>query len=230
MRDARVTNLILLNTANILYIFCYGVRDVLWLRILAVAAMILLLPYYARQPEPMTDCMIWQFFFIAINVYWIIRIFRERRPPAMSPDQQRLYDTVFKGCCSPYDMLRLIEKANWIEATNGDNIVQRNSVLDKLLLIQDGVVSVQVDGREVAMLGQGNLIGEMSFMTRNKTVADVVADGSVRYLAWHRDVLEALFETKVELKSAIHEVIGRDLVHKLTSQNPQPDLTDSISA
>lgn len=225
-----MTNLILLTTANLLYIFCYCVRDVLWLRILAVAAMVLLLPYYANQPEPMTGCMIWQFFFITINVYWIIKIFRERRPPTMTAVEQRLYDTVFKGCCSPYDMLRLVEKASWNEAHDGNNIIKRNSELDQLLLIQEGVVSVQVEGREVASLNQGNLIGEMSFMTRNKTVADVVATGPVRYLSWHRDVLEALFQTKVELKSAIHEVIGRDLVHKLTSQNPQADLTSTISA
>lgn len=224
-----MTNLILLTTANILYIFCYGVRDVLWLRILAVAAMVLLMPYYANQLEPMTGCMTWQVIFIAINVFWIIKIFRERRPPAMTEVEQRLWDTVFKDCCSPYDMLRLVEKASWNEAKDGKNIVKRNSELDQLLLIQDGVVSVQVKGREVASLNQGNLIGEMSFMTRNKTVADVVAAGPVRYLSWHRDVLESLFESKVEFKSAIHEVIGRDLVHKLTSQNPQADLTGSIS-
>ena len=167
---------------------------------------------------------------IPINVYWIVKIFRERRPPAMTEDEQRLYDTVFKGSCSAKDMLRLIEKANWMEAKDGNNIVKRNSDLDQLLLIQDGIVSVRVDGNEVASLNQGDLIGEMSFMTRNKTVADVVADGPVRYLSWHREVLESLFETKVELKSAIHEVIGRDLVHKLICQNPQAELTGSISA
>ena len=91
-------------------------------------------------------------------------------------------------------------------------------------------MSVQVDGREVASLNSGKLVGEMSFLTRNKTVADVVAAGPVRYLSWHRDVLEGLFQSKVELKSAVHEVIGRDLVHKLISLNPQTELTSSISA
>ncbi len=58
----------------------------------------------------------------------------------------------------------------------------------------------------------------MSFLTQNKTVADVVAIGPVRYLAWSREALEGLFASKLELKSAIHEIIGRDLVEKLTLQ------------
>jgi hypothetical protein len=76
-----VLNSILLNTANVLYVFCYGVRDVLWLRIFAIAAMTLSLPFYANQIEPMISCMIWQIVFIAINAYWVVVIIRERLLP-----------------------------------------------------------------------------------------------------------------------------------------------------
>ena len=236
IRDSSVTqenkllslNFILLNTANVLYIFCFGVRDVLWLRILAVAAMFLLLPFYALQPVPMTDCIVWQMVFIVINVYWIVIIVRERRPPSMTEEEQLLYNNVFKGCCSPKGMLRLIEQSEWNQAEFGTKLIARKADLDQLLLIQSGNVSVQVKGKEVTVLNAGNLVGEMSFLTKGKTVADVIATGPVRYLSWRRDVLEKLFETKAELKSAIHEIIGRDLVQKMTAQDPRLDLTESI--
>ncbi len=224
-----VLNIILLNTANVLYILSYGVRDVLWLRVLAVIAMVLLMPFYAMQDPPMYDCMAWQCVFLAINIYWIVKIFQERKPPAMNQSEQHLYETVFKGCCSPRNMLALVEKAKWKEAADGASLIKRKTELDRLLLLQSGVVSVRVKGEELATLSSGNLVGEMSFMTQKQTVADVVATGPVKYLAWHRDDLEKLFETKVELKSAIHEIIGRDLVSKLTSQTPDADLSVSIS-
>ncbi len=220
---------VLLNTANVLYILSYGVRDVLWLRLLAVIAMILLMPYYALQETPMYDCMAWQCVFLAINIYWIVKIFQERKPPTMSQSEQHLYQTVFKGCCTPRNMLQLVEKAKWKDASVGDSLIKRKTELDQLLLIQTGIVSVQVKGEELATLSSGNLVGEMSFMTQKPTVADVVATGPVKYLAWQRDDLEELFKTKLELKSAIHEIIGRDLIAKLTSQTPDADLSVSIS-
>jgi hypothetical protein len=210
-------NLILLNAANILYIFCYGVRDVLWLRILAVAAMLLLLPYYALQIVPMTECMIWQGVFIAINVYWIIVIIRERRPPQLSDDELRLFVDVFQGCCSARDMQRLVAAASWETAADGAVLIKHNTDPKKLFIIRKGRASVQVNGEHIAFCGKDNIVGDMSFLTHEKTVADVIADGPVEYLSWPRDVLERMFESKAELKSAIHEVIGRDLIKKLIS-------------
>ena len=96
----------LLNIANIVYIFCYGVRDVLWLRILAVAAMLLLVPYYVWGPNGLQlHCVCWQAVFIGINMAWIVYIILQRRPPKMNEDQKKIYQSVFKGSCTPKDML-----------------------------------------------------------------------------------------------------------------------------
>ena len=209
----------LLNSANVLYVFCYGVRDVLWLRILAVAAMLLLLPYYYMFD--MYGCIYWQLVFMAINLFWIILILMERRPPVMTADQRSLYNTVFKGCCSAKDMVRLLNHAEWKDATLGTKLIEKDTEPDQLLLIHNGAATVEVNGQEVAKLGSGDLVGEMSFLTQCKTVADVISIGPIKYLSWKRDILEKLFHSKIELKSAFHEVIGRDLVQKLISPHKE---------
>ena len=215
---------VLLNTANVLYVFGYGVRDVLWLRILAVSAMLLLIPYYAIHD--LAGCIVWQAIFILINTYWIIQIVRERRPPLMDEDQRTLYETVFKGSCSAQDMLRLLSRAQWKDAQVGTKLISKDTELDQLLLIHRGGATVKVDGQEIAKLGAGDLVGEMSFLTQGKTVADVVANGPIRYLSWQREALEKLFANKIELKSAVHEIIGRDLVQKITSTTEEiPELS-----
>ena len=214
----------LLNAANVLYIFCYGVRDVLWLRILAVAAMLLLLPYYYMFD--MFGCIYWQLVFIAINAFWIIRILWERRPPVMTAEQRTIYNAVFKGSCSAKEMLRLLHHAEWKQATLGTKLIERGTHPDQLLLIQDGSATVTADGQDVAKLGAGDLVGEMSFLTHSKAVADVVSNGPLKYISWKRENLEKLFQSRMDLKSAIHEVIGRDLVHKLVSPHKEmPELT-----
>ena len=209
-------SILLLTAANVLYVFCYGVRDVLWLRILAVMAMTLLLPYYAIKD--LSAAIAWQGIFIPINLYWIVQIIRERRPPVMSDDEQKLYDRVFKGSCSAKNMLRLLSRAQWKEAAEGTRLIQRGADVDELLLIHEGAATVEVNGEEIAQLGVGDLVGEMCFMTRERTVANVSASGSIGYISWQRDALEELFAEKIELKSAMHEIIGRDLVQKITSK------------
>ncbi len=217
-------NTLLLNSANVLYIFCFGVRDVLWLRILAIAAMVLLLPFYANQPEPMISCMVWQAVFIGINLYWVVVIIRERMPPSMSVDEQMLYDSVFKDCCSAKNMLKLIAKGKWHDAESGEQIIQTNQRVDHLVLVQKGSVAFQVQKNETIKFHPGCLLGAVSFLTEEATVADYVAVESVRYLSWHRDDLTRLFKLKPELKSAVYEIIGLDLVHKLIFSHKHLDM------
>ena len=43
---------LLIHAANVLYIFAFMVRDILWLRILTVVAAACLIPYFYFRPEP----------------------------------------------------------------------------------------------------------------------------------------------------------------------------------
>ena len=217
-------NTILLHSANVLYVFCFGVRDVLWLRILAIAAMVLLLPFYANQTEPMIGCMVWQAVFIVINLYWVVVIIYERMPPTMSADERALYDSVFKDCCSAKAMLKITSKAQWCDAASGEKIIQTNQRIDHLMLVLNGSVAFQVQHNETIKFHRGCLLGAVSFLTEEATVADYVAVKSVRYLSWHRDVLTQLFKSKPELKSAVYEVIGLDLVDKLIFSHKHLDM------
>ena len=227
-RKILVLNSILLNSANVLYVFCFGVRDVLWLRILAIAAMLLLLPFYANQNEPMISCMVWQLVFISINVYWVVVIIRERLPPTMTNEEQELFDSIFKECCSAREMLRLISYGIWKEAESGTTVIQANTRQDELILIQDGCVVVQLKENEFINCHKGSLLGAVSYFRNEETLVDCIAETPVRYLSWHRKKLDEIFKSKPELKSAIYEVVGRDLLQKIIFQHNMVD-TQSLT-
>ena len=223
---------ILLNIANILYMVCYGVRDVLWLRILAVAAMLIIMPYYLfHHRSPDTGPIAWNCVFIAINVFWITLLMRERRPPKLTEEQRRLYSLVFSKTCSERKMLRLLSAGSWQTAADGGVLVPKNVILDELILVYSGAAAVLIDGKRIAKLMPGDFAGEMSFLTKGATVAEVVAEGPVRFVRWQRDDLMRLFHKHSELKIAMYEVIGNDLVEKLTSSAHKiPTLTISLSS
>ena len=70
---------ILINAANVLYVFSYFVKDVLRIRVLTVVAAILLVSYFLLQPEPVMTIIYWNTFFILLNILQIVRIKTERR-------------------------------------------------------------------------------------------------------------------------------------------------------
>ena len=48
-----------LNLANVILVVGYSVRDMLWLRLLAVASSFIALPYFFLQPTPLRTPILW---------------------------------------------------------------------------------------------------------------------------------------------------------------------------
>ncbi len=71
----------LILAANLLYVACYFMNDVLRLRALSVVAASCLACYFYGQPEPLWQAIGWNLFFIALNVVQIARelLARHRR-------------------------------------------------------------------------------------------------------------------------------------------------------
>ncbi len=71
---------ILVNMANGMYLVSYFMKEMLHLRILTVVAALCLAAYFYIRPEPMMTVVCWNLFFIALNVFQIVRIVASRMP------------------------------------------------------------------------------------------------------------------------------------------------------
>jgi hypothetical protein len=69
----------LILAANLLYVACYFMTDVLRLRALSVVAASCLACYFSSLSEPMWQVVGWNLFFIALNLVQIGRALRSRR-------------------------------------------------------------------------------------------------------------------------------------------------------
>src|ERR687894_1844431 len=128
---------LLIHIANMLYLFAFMVRDILWLRILAVIASAFLISYFYFRPEPLMIPIYWNFVFMALNIYWICRLLLERRPVKLSTDEQRLCELVFR-IMTPREMIKLLKLATWENAATGECFVDRGKPLDRLMVIYSG--------------------------------------------------------------------------------------------
>ena len=204
----------LVHSANILYFISYSVRDILWLRCLTVLACSSLIPFFYFKPKPLMVPILWNFAFICLNIVQIGILIYERRPIRFTDDENRLFQMVFRTL-TPVEFLKLLKIARWLEARPSEQLAKKGETLDDVMVIFSGRVSVEVDGRLVAELTDGQFIGEMSFLTGESASATVKAVERTKYVAWLKKDLKLFLERNPNLSPSLQTIIGTDLVKKL---------------
>jgi hypothetical protein len=203
-----------IHVANVLYFASYLVKDILWLRVLTVVAGVLLLPYYFMQPQPLWPAIAWSGVFLAVNVVQIKILLFERRPIHLEPEEQRLYERVFKNL-TPRQFAKLLRLGHWQDVGASERIIEHGHLPGRLMVVSSGSLSVEAEGARKALLSAGQFAGEMAFVTGEVPLADVVATEAARLLVWKSAELTRFLEGNGELLLALHTAIGADLVRKL---------------
>jgi len=206
--------IVLIHIANVLFVFSYLVKDILWLRVLTVVAGLTLLSYYLLQPMPLWAAIGWNILFLSINLWQVKVLLLERRPVRFEPHEQRLYQLAFRAL-TPREFAKLLALSRWETIADGERVVRRGEDLDKLMVLASGRACVEVDGRSVVELKPGQFVGEMSFLTGEHPNADVVTLEASRVVSWPTQALRAVLEGNAELRAAVQMVIGSDLAMKL---------------
>jgi CRP-like cAMP-binding protein len=201
---------LLIHAANILYLFAFMVRDILWLRVLTVAAAVCLIPYYYSRSEPMMVPIYWNLVFMVLNVYWIFRLLLERLPMKLKADEQKLCELVFRTM-SPREMIKLLKLATWEDASAGECFVERYKPMDRLMVIYSGRACAEVDGRRVTELTPGQFIGSIDYITQEAALANVLAIEPTRYVSWPKSKLKDFMSRNPELHLALKSTLAIDL-------------------
>jgi CRP-like cAMP-binding protein len=205
---------VFIHIANVLYLYAYLVKDILWLRVLTVAAGLVLLGFYAWMPMPIWAGIIWNILFTMINVRQIQQLLVERRPARLRPEEARLYEIAFRRL-TERGFAKLLAIGQWREFAAGDHLVQHGEAIHELVVLASGRVRVMLDGKVRFELRAGCFVGEMSFVSGKVLDADVVAMEPTRTLSWQDRELRSLLDKDAELRAALSEAIGEDLVAKL---------------
>ena len=97
-------------------------------------------------------------------------------------------------------------------------LVEQGMPADALIFVLDGEVSVTVKGiGEVARLGVGEILGEMSFVDRNPPSATVAATVPTQILAIDRDAMASRLETDPPFAARFYHAVAMFLSLRLRS-------------
>ena len=200
--------------ANVLYLISYSLHDILWLRILTVAGALLLIPYYYLQPSPLWIPIEWNCVFIAINVYWIVRLVLERRPVQLTAEERRLRELSFPSL-TPRETLNLFKTGIWETLEAGMSLVEHDRAQSRFSVILTGVADVLIEGVKVAELGEGQFTGEIDERADEALEIDVVLRTRARVMCWDRAHLRDFLKSRPDVALALERSIGLQLQQRL---------------
>jgi len=203
-----------IHAANVLLLVAYSVRDILWLRLFALASSVIAIPYFALQPTPMWAPFTWSVVFAAINLFQSWRLFLERRPVKLTPEEEEIRRLAFRDL-PPRKVLQVLSIGSWITAETGERLLERGKCVETIPLIVRGKVRLTKDERVLGELVAGEIVGSALLLSGAPADLDAVAVEPVRAVRWEAGTLERYLAANPETRAVMQRHLARDLAGKL---------------
>ena len=203
-----------LHAANILLLVAYSVRDILWLRLFAVAASLISLPYFILQSEPLWAPIIWSSVFAAINAFQSWRLFVERRPVKLTPEEEEIRRLVFPDLPSR-KVLQLLSIGVWTTVEIGERMLERGKSVEAISVIVRGKVRVTRDDRVLGELVAGHIVGSALLLSGVTADVDAVVVEPARCMRWEVEPLDRYLAANPETRIIVQNYLARDLAGKV---------------
>jgi Popeye protein conserved region len=203
-----------IHAANVLLVVAYSVRDILWLRLFAVGASLLSIPYFVLQPTMLWAPLSWSVVFAAINLLQSWRLFIERRPVKLTPEEENIRRLVFEEL-PPRKVLQVLGLGSWVTAEAGERLIESGKLPDAILLIVDGKVRVMKDGRVLGELIAGDIVGSALIFSGVPSEVDAVTVERVRAMRWQVGTLQRYLDANPETRTVMQRHLALDLARKV---------------
>jgi hypothetical protein len=203
-----------IHAANILLLIAYSVRDVLWLRLFAVSASLIAIPFYVLQPTVLWAPLAWSVVFAAINLFQSWLLFIERRPVKLTAEEEEISRLAFQGL-PPRKVLQVLSIGSWISADVGERLIERSKLPDAISLITRGKVRLLKDGRVLGDLKPGDIVGSALILNGIPSNVDAVTVEPLRARRWQIGTLQKYLSANPETRAVLQRHLARDLAGKI---------------
>src|SRR5438309_9640773 len=203
-----------IHAANVLLLVAYSVRDILWLRLFAVGASLVSIPYFVLQPTKLWAPLSWTIVFAAINLLQSWRLFIERRPVKLTREEEDIRRLVFRDL-PPRKVLQVLSIGCWTTREVGQRLTGQGKLSETVSLIVRGRVRVTRDGRVLGDLIAGDFVGSALTLSGIPAEVDAVTVEPGRAMRWEVGALERYLTANPEARTVMLQHVARDLAEKV---------------
>jgi len=181
--------------------------NVFWLRVIAVIGLIFEILYFRMSSGDMHTGIGWDAIFIVINLYQIFRlVFDEGRLRYMK--ELHLLSQGAFASLTREQLAQLVKVGSWRTLEPGTQVTREGEPVSELILICDGQMVVESQGRTVTRLHGGSLVGELALLSGNAASATVTAERITRAFILEMEKLRKLVRADDLIASAVDRVSG----------------------
>jgi CRP-like cAMP-binding protein len=205
-----------IHAANVLLLFAYLLRDMLWLRLLALASSLCAMPYFLLHPKPLWAPLLWSVVFATVNLFQAWRVYAERRPVKLTDEEEEVRRLAFEDL-PPKKVLEVLSIGSWSTANPSERLLEQGKRPDAVFLIVRGMVHLNRNGKHFADMVPGNLVGSALLLTGASSDVDAVAAGPVRTMQWELETLDRYLSANPDTRIVMQRHLVHDLAAKLVT-------------
>jgi len=183
------------------------------LRMVAVSAGTFSAFYYSSLGDWVS--FFWEVIFTLVNLVQLLILFIENRRGRFTSEEQMFVDMCLQGLERAHAR-RLVKMGEWVRIPDESVLINEDTTPTHLYFIVDGAARVERQGRSIGLVGPGDFLGEMSYLTGKEATATVRAITPMRCLSFERDGLRQHLTRNPEVRHALEAGFNRNLVDKLT--------------
>lgn len=204
------------HVAYVLLIVSMLMRNMRWLRIFAIAAGTISAIYYWTQSDYVS--VFWETIFTLVNIFQLFYIAIENSRGRFSKDERYFIETCLPGL-ERAQARRFVKLGAWTQVSDEAVLITEDTCPQRLKFVVDGIANITRNNKHLGKVGKGDFLGEMSYLTGQSASASVIAETTMRYLAFDRDVLKDHLTKNPEVRFALESSFNRNLVGKLVKTN-----------
>lgn len=209
--------------AYALIFISFSVRSMLALRLIAIVASAAVIFYSMHISEKILWVPIyWNLAFIALNLTQIGLLVWHRRNVELNALENFLHENTLRtfGKAELRSFLKIGQHRRY---NRNQQLIRKNEKTRELFLLIGGGAKVVIQdddlAREVARLGRGSFVGEMSFLTNSQARADVFAANDTDVLAFSRESLENWLRHDPARSAALQTALGGQVIDQLMKKS-----------
>lgn len=203
----------------------YWLTNIYWLRVVAVIGSALEIVYFSYTGGDLLVGIGWTVVFIAINVFHLILLTKERLSLRLPEEDAPLLRDSLAGL-SDFQIAKLLRAADWKDYVPGDVLTRQDAPVDSLFFLCRGRANVEVSGKFITYLEKGTFVGEIAYLTGNPATATVTIDEPSRVLAFSKMKMARVVASDEQISGIMYQLLGRDLAMKMRRTNTRRVLDD----
>ena len=200
--------------ANVVLLMAYSVRDILWLRVLALTSSLIAIPYFLLQPVPLWAPLGWTIVFAGVNLVQSSRLLLERRPVKLTSEEEQIRRLIFPQL-SPRKVLEVLNIGQWTSAESGERLIKQGHPIESVSLLVRGKVRVTLRESFLGHLVAGNIVGSALLLSGVPSEVDATVEECVHAITWDLKILQKYLAANPETRLAMQRHMAVDLSSKI---------------